>query len=145
MQSRHNFFEIQNILHNEILLFKQDANAILKEMQQVKEILVQRLSTMVSSLIPNYFVEVYGSHATGLCLHWSDIDLAVGQKISDSDKDLSSMNLKMQDAKIKDALRKISDCLKSEIANEWVSQVNYIDQASVPVIKVKISLRHLMI
>ena len=55
------------------------------------------------------------------------------------------MNLKMQDAKIKDALRKISDCLKSEIANEWVTQVNYIDQASVPVIKVKISLRHLMI
>jgi non-canonical poly(A) RNA polymerase PAPD5/7 len=31
--SRHNFFEIQNILHNEILLFKQDANAMLEEMQ----------------------------------------------------------------------------------------------------------------
>ena len=40
VHTRHNFFEIQNILHNEILLFKQDANAILKEMQQVKAILI---------------------------------------------------------------------------------------------------------
>jgi predicted nucleotidyltransferase len=62
-------------------------------------------------------VEVYGSHATGLCLHWSDIDLAVGVKQSENDKEPPSMNLKMQDSKIKDALRKISEGLKGEIAN----------------------------
>lgn len=99
---------------------------------------------MVSGLIPNYFVEVYGSHATGLCLHWSDIDLAVGQRPHTEEKD-QPMNLKMQDTKIKDALRKISDQLKSEMANEWVTEVKYIDQASVPVIKVQISLRQLML
>ena len=30
--TRHNFYEIQNILHNEILLFKVDANSMVKEM-----------------------------------------------------------------------------------------------------------------
>ena len=28
-------------------------------------------------------MNVYGSHATGLCLHWSDIDLVVGPKMLD--------------------------------------------------------------
>jgi len=51
----------------------------------------------------------------------------------------------MLDAKIKDSLRKISDALKGEIANGWIAQVNYIDQASVPVVKLKINLRELMI
>ena len=32
----------------------------------------------MSQSFHNYFVDVYGSHATGLCLHWSDIDLVVG-------------------------------------------------------------------
>lgn len=50
-------------------------------------------------------MEVYGSHATGLCLHWSDIDLVVG---SSDDKDMPSI---MQENKIKDALRRISDSL----------------------------------
>jgi DNA polymerase sigma len=62
------------------LLFKQDANAIMKEMHQIKEILILKLTNLVSNLLPNYFVDVYGSHATGLCLHWSDIDLVVGAK-----------------------------------------------------------------
>jgi hypothetical protein len=85
--SRHNFYEIQNILHNEILLFKQDANAMLKEMQEVKQLLINKMTNLVQTLLPHYFVEIYGSHATGLCLHWSDIDLVVGSKNPDQDKD----------------------------------------------------------
>ena len=51
----------------------------------------------------------------------------------------------MQELRIKDSLKKISDGLKSEIASGWVILVNYIDMASVPVIKVKCSLKELML
>ena len=78
VHTRHNFYWIQDILHNEILLFKQDANAILVEMQEVKQILISKISEVVKRVFHNYKVDVYGSHATGLCLHWSDIDLVVG-------------------------------------------------------------------
>jgi DNA polymerase sigma len=75
--SRHNFYWIQDVLHNEVLLFKQDANAIMNEMQQVKQILIGKIQSIVEKEFSNYHVDVYGSHATGLCLHWSDIDLVV--------------------------------------------------------------------
>jgi DNA polymerase sigma len=51
----------------------------------------------------------------------------------------------MQDVRIKDSLRRISDALKGEIANSWVTNVIYIEQASVPVVKIKCSLKELMI
>jgi len=113
---------------------------MLKEMQQVKEILIQNLTSLVAKLLPNYFVDVYGSHATGLCLHWSDIDLVVGAK-----DEREQSNFKMQDVRIKDSLRRISDALKGEIANNWITNVIYIEQASVPVVKIKCSLKELMI
>lgn len=36
IHTRHNINQIHNILHNEILLFKQDANAIMHEMFEIK-------------------------------------------------------------------------------------------------------------
>ena len=61
-------------------------------MQQVKEVLIRSLTKIVTNLFQNYFVDVYGSHATGLCLHWGDIDLVVGPKDANGDKD-QSMNM----------------------------------------------------
>jgi DNA polymerase sigma len=49
-------------------------------MQEVKQILIEKITSIVSGIYPNYEVSVYGSHASGLCLHWSDIDLIVGSK-----------------------------------------------------------------
>ena len=142
---RHNFYALQDVLHNEILLFKQDANAILAEMQQVKIILIEKLTqkiTNVSQTFNNYFVDVYGSHATGLCLHWSDIDLVVGPKPEYEHQEPQYHG--QQDAKIKEALRRISDCLKQEIQNKWITSVMYVDTANVPVIKMKCSLEAVM-
>jgi hypothetical protein len=50
----------------------------------------------------------------------------------------------MQDAKIKDALRRVSDGLRAEIADGWLTNVHYIDQATVPVVKLQCSLSVLM-
>ena len=51
---------------------------MLGEMKEMKELLIRKLSNIVSRNFSNYLVQVYGSHATNLCLHWSDIDLCVG-------------------------------------------------------------------
>jgi hypothetical protein len=50
----------------------------------------------------------------------------------------------MQENKIKDALRRISDGLSDEMKFGWVMHVNYIDQATVPVVKIHCSLSALM-
>jgi len=109
-------------------------------MSQVKEILIAKITNIVSNLLPNYFVDVYGSHASGLCLHWSDVDLVVGAQ---EDRDLQTY-MKM-DLRNKDSLRRISDALKGEIANKWITNVIYIEQTTVPVVKIKCSLKELMI
>lgn len=76
-------------------------------MQEVKQILIEKITSIVSGIYPNYDVSVYGSHASGLCLHWSDIDLIVGSKQQLDEKE----NITMHDARIKDALGRISDFL----------------------------------
>ena len=53
--------------------------------------------------------------------------------------------MKMLDVRIKDSLRKISEALKGEIANSWVTNVVYLETASVPVVKIKCSLKDLML
>jgi DNA polymerase sigma len=50
---------------------------ILAEMQPIKEQLIQKITNIIKKTIPNSEVKVYGSHATKLCLPWSDIDLVL--------------------------------------------------------------------
>ena len=103
------------------------------------------MQTMVEKELSNYHVDVYGSHATGLCLHWSDIDLVVKPN-DEKDNQYSTL----QDSTIKENLRRISECLLRECwkgedgKKQWVTSVKYIDQATVPVIKVECSLSALM-
>jgi DNA polymerase sigma len=59
-------------------MFKHDANLMMEEMKQVKDLLIQRMTQVINRAFPNYMLQLYGSHATGLCLHWSDIDFVVG-------------------------------------------------------------------
>jgi len=42
-------------------------------------------------------------------------------------EDKETTNLKMQEIKIKDSLRRISEALKGEIANNWITNVVYIE------------------
>lgn len=97
---------------------------MLREMQTVKDLLIQKIQSTINRVFPNYQVELYGSHATGLCLHWSDIDFVVGPVNDMFEKDMSMLNY---DARIKESLRRISDTLRGEIQSGWVVEVNYID------------------
>lgn len=46
-------------------------------MQPIKEQLIKNISSIIKKAVPMSEVNVYGSHATKLCLPWSDIDLVI--------------------------------------------------------------------
>lgn len=66
-----------NRLSDEILAFRESVRDILTEMQPIKEQLIKNITSVIKKAIPNSDVRVYGSHATKLCLPWSDIDLVI--------------------------------------------------------------------
>lgn len=82
---------------------------------------------MIKKSVPNSEVKVYGSHATKLCLPWSDIDLVI---IPPPKTDNTSYNAKS-------VLSQIWRELNNETQTNWVKSVNYVENATVPVVKVQ--------
>ena len=83
-------------------------------MQPLKEQLIENLSAIIKKAVPNSEVKVYGSHATKLCLPWSDIDLVIitpqGQN-------------KGEQYNPKPVLSSINRELQQELQNKWISNV----------------------
>mmetsp|Transcript_6329 Transcript_6329/g.7512 ORF Transcript_6329/g.7512 Transcript_6329/m.7512 type:complete len:97 (-) Transcript_6329:1639-1929(-) len=69
--------QVFNKLHDEIILFEESVKSIMSEMDPIKTIIIEKITMFIKQVIPNSEVEVYGSHATKLCLDWSDIDLVL--------------------------------------------------------------------
>jgi len=69
--------QIYNKLHDEVIMFEESVRSIMSEIEPIKTIIIEKISSFIKQTIPNGEVEVYGSHATKLCLHWSDIDLVL--------------------------------------------------------------------
>ena len=57
--------------------FRDAIKDILAEMQPLKEKIIENISAIIKRALPSCDVKVYGSHATKLCLPWSDIDLVI--------------------------------------------------------------------
>lgn len=106
--------------------FRESVNDILSEMQPIKEQLINKITLIIKKTIPNSEVQVYGSHATKLCLPWSDIDLVI----------IPPKNDPMMNYNPKVVLSQISRELTNEIQSTWVQGVNFIENATVPVVKV---------
>ena len=49
----------------------------MEEIDPIKHIIIDKLQNLIKTACPGGDVEVYGSHATKLCLHWSDVDLVL--------------------------------------------------------------------
>ena len=56
----------------------------MEEIDPIKHIIIQKISSLIKNAIPGGEVEVYGSHATKLCLHWSDVDLVLKPQVKQS-------------------------------------------------------------
>ena len=77
--------DVYNKLHLEILQFRDSVKDVLAEMQPLKEHLINNISAIIKRAIPQSEVKVYGSHATKLCLPWSDIDIVIITKGGSND------------------------------------------------------------
>lgn len=78
-------------------------------MQPIKEQLIKNITSIIKKAIPNSDVKVYGSHATKLCLPWSDIDLVIIPPKNDH-----------HHHNPKSVLAQISRELSHEVQNTWV-------------------------
>jgi DNA polymerase sigma len=119
------------------LQFRDSVKEILTEMQPVKEQIIENITAVIKKAVPQSEVRVYGSHATKLCLPWSDIDLVIITP--------SRFNEHMNVYNPKSVLSQINQELRNEISNKWVSQVNFVNNATVPVVKVNCHIKDLMI
>jgi len=59
----------------------------MKEMNQLKAGIIGKITESIKTSLPYSDVNVYGSHATQLCLHWSDIDLVLIPPNGSDDRD----------------------------------------------------------
>ena len=79
--------------------------------------IITQLQSVVNEIDPNYTVKLYGSYSTGLCLPWSDIDTVI--QANDGKCDPNFLNK-----------------LNGKLAHkDWVKEQNYIDRATIPIIK----------
>lgn len=124
---------VYNKLHMEILQFRDAVKEILQEMQPLKERLIENITALIKKAVPNCEVRVYGSHATKLCLPWSDIDLVIIPKTSEMGYNPKSV------------LSLVNRELQNEVQNKWVSSVTFVDNATVPVVKVNSHIKDLLI
>ena len=87
-----------------------------KKREKINDIITQ-LQSVVNEIDQNYTVHLYGSYSTGLCLPWSDIDTVIISNDGKYDTNfLSKLNGKLA-------------------KKEWVKDQNFIDRATIPIIK----------
>ena len=91
---------------------------------KVKELINYIQNAVDNSIGNDYEVKLYGSHATGLCLPWSDIDVVLCKKSGEASDNNSYMPLH----DLFTYLQKKNDLFKS---------INYIGTTTVPLIKIK--------
>ena len=91
---------------------------------KVKELINYIQSAVDSSIGKEFEVRLYGSHATGLCLPWSDIDVVLCKKNGEGIENNSYLPLH----ELFTYLQKKNDLFKS---------INYIGTTTVPLIKIK--------
>jgi DNA polymerase sigma len=67
-------------LQRDILDFQEYTKEQIKKVKTVQEELINLIQESVNECMPEYEVRLYGSHATNLCLQWSDLDVVLIHK-----------------------------------------------------------------
>ena len=99
--------------------------------KDIYDTLIKNIQNAVDKSIPNYVVNLYGSHATNLCLPWSDLDVVLIQskKILENG---GNIDMDYQDDN-SILLSKLYEYISKE---PWVKDCKLISKASVPIIKI---------
>ena len=116
---------IINCLSKDISEFESFVTMQIKSSSNIFQDLLKNVEKAVNECIPDYQVHLYGSHATNLCLPWSDLDVVLIPKNLNMIYNKSDNNRSL--------LSKLYENLKSQ---KWVKDILYISNASIPIIKI---------
>ena len=122
---------IHQILQKDILDFLDLVTYKIKKIKpKVNELINFIQNSVEKSIGKEYEIKLYGSHATGLCLPWSDIDVVLYKKNGKNNKndDNNSYNNKYMP---------LQDLFTYLQKNNDFKSINYIGATSVPLIKIK--------
>jgi len=118
-------------LSNDITDFEMYVKLRIEKEKDIYDSLIKNVQNSVDKSINNYKVNLYGSHATNLCLPWSDLDVVLIKK----QKIIENGNNSFLDYQYEDnsfLLSKLYENIKNE---PWVKECKLISKASVPIIK----------
>ena len=125
IQDREKNNYIINCLTKDILDFENYVTTHIKSSANIRQDLLKNIEKSVNESIPEYQVHLYGSHATNLCLPWSDLDIVLLPK---------KLNINLIKGENNQALlSKLYENLKNQ---KWVKDIYYISNASIPIIKI---------
>ena len=110
--------DFMNLVEYKISIIKPKVNELINLIQNSVE----------KSLGEDYEVKLYGSHATGLCLPWSDIDVVLCKK---------NGNINQNDNLYSNKYMPLHDLFTYLQKNNDFKSINYIGATSVPLIKIK--------
>ena len=113
-----------NSLTTDLKDYKDFVSMIIEKNHQIFDILIEKLKQATKETLPDYEVHLYGSHATSLCLPWSDLDVVL---ISNNNNNENNINNNPQI---------LLNHLHENIRNKkWVKESKYISSANIPIIK----------
>jgi non-canonical poly(A) RNA polymerase PAPD5/7 len=106
-------------LQKDILDFQEYTKDQIRKNKPGTDELLRLVQTAVNECIPDFEVKLFGSHATNLCLPWSDLDIVLVNKRTQYSSNygvLQSLYLNMYD-------------------KPWKRSIKFIDTAVIPIIK----------
>ena len=113
---------IQNCLQRDLLDFNDYVKEKLKSINLKIIDLIKLIQDSVNESIgKEYEVKLYGSHATNLCLPWSDLDVVICKR----------------DNTIGNSYTPLYDLFKNLQNKNYFKNINYIGATTVPLIKIK--------
>ena len=115
-------------LSSDLIDFEVFVKLRIEKEQDIYDTLIKNVQSSVDKSIPDYEVNLYGSHATNLCLPWSDLDVVLIKKCQNSDSG-SNINLENDNLVL---LSRLYEYIRNE---PWVKESKLIGKASVPIIK----------
>lgn len=107
-------------LQKDILDFQEYTKDQIKKNKIILDDLLKFIQQAVNDSIPEFEVKLYGSHATSLCLPWSDLDIVlINKKVAFSNNYAVLQNLYL-----------------ALIDKPWKKSIKLIDSALIPIIKI---------
>ena len=113
-----------NCLSKDLQEFELYVTEHIKKSANIFDELIKNVQSAVNECSEDYEVHLYGSHATNLCLPWSDLDIVLIAKNNKNNQiSLESKHL---------LLSKLYENLRHQ---SWIKDINYISGANIPIIK----------